>query len=403
MNFGDQLKRIRRMLRDPEGNIWSRSFLKTCYNNVQREIQRNTRLLETATVLKYPPLYQSSYLFDWEWNYLSGSRFYKALRDFQQGDYSHCFRWEPQTDFGTDEIDDEGDHFTHPWEAFMCDPGVPVSIKFPENFHTAKFLAWDKWPIEYKTKKSITQSDASYQTREGRPCFYYREDEQDNSFIPYPRPSTVSWDDDVPPADPQYVYSQEWEEDYVTGEQFTREDDDNDRTYVQTWELDLGTASEPIVRGMWLFEIWIEPGTSVSYLDGDDTDLLGTIIRRDGSLLTQENGLTVDILDATDDFFLIYDAEPTELDNDSDVSDFPLFIRKYIEHGVLRDAYGALTDGKIQSLRDYWSYRFDIDIQAIKRYQSLRRQDRDYRLVTRQIPLRRSIRHPTLPSTYPAI
>jgi hypothetical protein len=54
MNFGDQLKRIRRMLRDPNGNLWSRSILKTLYNNVQREINRQVRFLENAQVLKYP-------------------------------------------------------------------------------------------------------------------------------------------------------------------------------------------------------------------------------------------------------------------------------------------------------------------------------------------------------------
>lgn len=406
MNFGEQLVRIRRMLRDPDGNIWSRSFLKTSYNNTQREIQRRTRFLENATVLKYPPLYQASYLFEWEWLYLpSGTRFFKALRDHQQGDYSYCARFEAQTAWGTDDVVTEtGVMFTHPWEAFMGESvGLTVAIKFPENFHTAKFLAWDKWPIEYKTKKSITQSDSSYVTREGRPLFYYREDDADNSFIPYPKPSTVSWDDEVPPADPIYVYSQSWESDYVTGEQFTRDDDDNSRTYVHIWEIDLGTSLQSYARGMWLFEVGIEAGTSINYLEDDDTELLGTIIRRDGSLLSQEGGLTVDILDATDDFFLIYDCEPTEITEDSDVSDFPTFLQKYIEYGVLRDAYGSLTDGKIGSLKDYWGSRFEMGVEAIKRYQLARRQDRDYRLVTKQLPLRRSNRHPSLPSTYPAV
>lgn len=399
MNFAAQLKRIRYKLRDPDGAIWSRTFLTTLYNNVQREISRRTRLLEHATVLKYPPLYQASHMFDWEWVYLSGTRFYRCLRDHQQGDFSFCFRFETGED-----IDDEGFHFTHAWEAFAGDtPGLPVAIKFPENFHTAKFLAWDKWILEHKTKKAITQSDSDYQTREGRPLFFYREGDFDNSFIPYPRPSTVSWDDEVPPADPLAVYSQSWESDYVTGEQFTRDDDTNGRTYVHTWELDLGTFVQTFFRGMWLFEIGIEAGTSISYLSGDTTDLLGTIIEREGSLLSQESGLTVDILDATNDFFLIYDMEPADISNEADESDYPIFIRKYIEHGVLRDAYGALTDGRIESLRQYWDQRFEIGIEAIKRYLLLRRQDRDYRLVTRQIPLRRSIRHPTLPSTYPAI
>jgi hypothetical protein len=269
----------------------------------------------------------------------------------------------------------------------------PIAIKFPENFHTAKYLAWDKWPLEYRPKKEISQ-DISFMTREGRPKFYYREGDQDNAFIPYPKPSTVTWDDETFITDPSTVFSQSWESAYVSGEQFSKDDDTNSRTYVYEWELLLGSLTETIFHGMWLFEVGTEVGTSVAYLSGDDVNQLGTIVRRDGSLLSQDLGLTVDILDATDDFFLIYNAEPTDLSDDSDESDYPIFLRKYIEYGVLRDAYGALTDGKIQSLRDYWSQRFDMGIEAIKRYQALRRQDRDYRLMTQDIPYRRTIRHP---------
>lgn len=411
MNFGEQLKRIRRMLRDPDANIWERAFLKTSYNDIQRDIQRKVRFLENATVLNYPPRYQIAYLYDWEWQYLpSGqTRFYQCLRYHQQGDYSYCHRWEPQTDYGTDDvIDDEGAHFTQPWEAFAgLTPGEQIAIKFPENFHTAKYLAWDKWPIEYKTKKAITSCDPSYITRSGRPLFYYREDDVDNSFIPYPRPSAVSWDDEEDPiSDPDWNYTYSFESAYVTGEKFTKTDSTNSREYIYSWESDLGSEQEHIFHGMWLFEVGAESSglnASVSYLDGDTTTQLGVISRRDGSLLSQDTGLAVDILSATDDFFLIYDAEPTDVNDDADESDFPIFLRKYIEYGVLERAFGVLTDGKIATLKEYWRMRYDMGIEAIKRYQSKRRQDRDYCLSTQSLPVRRSVRHAALPSTYPVI
>jgi hypothetical protein len=286
MNFGDQLKRIRRMLRDPNGNLWSRSILKTLYNNVQREINRQVRFLENAQVLKYPPTYQESYLFDWEWAYLTGTRLYKALRDHQQGDYSYCFRWEPQSAWGTDAVGDSEIQFSQPWEGFMGQVTGPIAIKFPENFHTAKYLAWDKWPLEYRPKKEISQ-DISFMTREGRPKFYYREGDQDNAFIPYPKPSTVTWDDETFITDPSTVFSQSWESAYVSGEQFSKDDDTNSRTYVYEWELLLGSLTETVFHGMWLFEVGTEVGTSVAYLSGDDVNQLGTIVRRDGSLLSK--------------------------------------------------------------------------------------------------------------------
>ena len=406
MNFGEQLTRIRRMLRDPDANLWTRNYLKNSYNMVQREILRRTKHIENATILKYPPLYQSTYLYDWEFHFLVGSRFFRCLRDYQQGDFSYCFRDEATTFAEVDSsIPEAGFMFTQPWEAFTGEtPGVPVSIKFPENFHTTKMLAWDKWPLEYKPKKAITQSDTTYQTREGEPVYYYREDDQENAFIPYPRPSTVTFEDEVlTNVDPGYVFSQSWEEDFVTGEQFTKDDSDNSRTYIYEWELGIIPGEETVFHGMWIFEITTEAGTSVAYLDGDANEQLGTIVNRNGSLLSQDAGLVVDVLDADDEFLLIYDQEPTEMNDDFDESDFPIYLRKYIEYGVLRDAFGGLTDGKLMSLRDYWSSRFEFGIEAIKRYQAMRRQDRDYRFINRQPPSRRTLRHPSLPSTYPTI
>lgn len=412
MNFGDQLKRIRHKLRDPDGDIWTRSFLKTAYNDIQRDLQRKTRVLEQAAVLKYPPSYQASFMHDWEWTYLPSDKtlFFQCLRYHQQADYTFCHRWEAQADWGaSDVVTDVGVQFSQPWEAFMGEtPSVPIQIKFPSNFHTAKFLAWNKWPIEYRSKKDISCQDSSYETREGTPVYYYREDDYDNSFIPYPRPSTVSWEDVYSaPADPIYVYSHDWESDYVTGEKFTREDEDNERDYLYTWELDIGSFVEDFFRAMWLFEIdkvsGVEGG-QVLYLEDDDLNTeTGTIMRRDGSLINQDAGAAIDVLEAEDDFFLVYDAEPTEIQDDSDESDLPVFLRKYIEYGVLERAYGSLTDGKIGSLKDYWGMRYKIGIETIKMYVLKKKTDRNYRLMTSGVPVRRTVRHPSLPSTYPAV
>jgi hypothetical protein len=412
MNFRDQLKRIRRMLRDPDGNIWTRSFIKTVYNDVQRDIQRRTRVLEQIAVINYPPRYQLSYIHDFEWAYLTSgqSQFYRALRYLDQSDYTFCHRWEAQSEFGVDGVvNDIGIQFSHPWEAFVGEePGVPVAVKFPSNYHATKFLAWDRSPIEYKTKKSITSVDSSFENRTGTPVFYYREDDISNSFIPYPMPSTVSWDDVITPvADPVFVYSHEWEEDYVTGEKFTREDDDNERDYVFVWELGVDASAENVMRGMWLFEIGTQSaGQSgqVIYTEDDDNDSeLGTVMRRDGSLISSDNGIAIDILNVDDEFLLIYDAEPTDIQDDTDESDFPKFLRKYVEYGVLERAFASKGDGMIQSLKDYWGTRYQMGIESIKLFKIKRKNDRDYVLKTQSSPARHVVRHAKLPSSYPAI
>ncbi|MDD5189449.1 MAG: hypothetical protein PHE50_00220 [Dehalococcoidales bacterium] len=414
MNFRDQLKRIRRMLRDPDGNIWSRSLLKTIFNDVQRDMQRKTRVLEQMAVLNYPPRYQMSFIHDFEWQFLTSgeSQFFRCLRYHHQADYSFCYKWEAQSDWGASgTIDDVGIQFTHPWEAFMGSvPCVPISIKFPSNFHTMKFIAFDRRPIDYRTKKSIMSCDSSWETRSGTPVSYYREDDEENAFIPYPRPSSIEWDDELaPPSDVSTVYSHDWEVSYVSSdsEKFTREDETNERDYVFLWELDIGTAQEEVMRGMWLFEIGTgSVGTlgQVLYTEDDTSNTeLGTIMRRDGSYITQDDGIAIDILGIDNEFLMIYDSEPTDIQDDTDESDFPIFLRKYIEYGVCERAYNALTDGKIKSMSDYWKTRYSIGIEAVKLYCLKRKTDRDYRFVGQAIPARKTIRHATLPSSYPAL
>lgn len=409
MNLNDHLRRIRRLLRDPNGNLWSRSFLITAFNEVQRDIQRRTHVLESVGVLPYPPQYHASFQHDWEWNFLSTweSRYFQCLRYHAQGDFTHCNIWEIQTEYGASgTVPDEGAHVTQPWESWMgMSPALPPAIKFPADFQMAKFIAFDRLPLEYLPKKQITQQDHSYQNRTGTPSAYYREGDFDNSFIPYPLPSTITWHDDLsPPADYEAVYSQSWEASDATGAQFTRDDATNARTYIHTWEIDLGLGEESFARGLWLFESDAPLGALVLYSSADTvTDPLGVLTKRPGSVFSDDLGLDVDVLDDSDNFLLIQEKLPTDLQQDTDESDFPEFLRKYIEFGVLERAYGALTDGKIASLKDYWSTRYELGIKMILKYKTLRRQDRDYRLTTSDIPRRRTYRHPSLPSTYPAI
>jgi len=67
MSWSDQRTRIRRFLRDPDGNIWGDSFLLRLYNDEQHTIQNTTGFLVDIKSVRIPPMFYSSYMFDSEW------------------------------------------------------------------------------------------------------------------------------------------------------------------------------------------------------------------------------------------------------------------------------------------------------------------------------------------------
>ena len=402
MNLREQLKRIRRYLRDPDGNIWSRDLLINLYNDAQENLQIQTRFLENAQTLRTPTLYQFSYMYDWEWGQLSGTQFYQALRFHEQGEFSFTMMWESQLDFGGT-TPEYGTMFTHPWEAWYTDPAQTVKVKFPENYHTTKLLAYDQKAITKITKKEITVNDSSYITTQGEPQYYYREDDLDNSFTPYPRPSTIVWDDPIDsPVDPDFLYTFDWESTLLTGNGENWTEITSNLHHVFEWEKEGYGGEDFGIRGMYLFELDVADGVSVLY-DSRQTSGTGTYATRSATLFNQDTGITIDVLDDVDNFFLIFDITPTRLVDDSDESDFPKFLRKYIEYEVISRAYGANTDGRIKSLSDYWNLRHLQGLERIRLFMKKRRQDRNYQLRTGVTPTTRLRRQAKLPSTYPVI
>lgn len=349
MNWQDENKKIRRFLRDPDSNIWSDSFLKNCYNDEQRYLQHKTGVLETVKAIRVPPQYQMSYLYDWEWTYnYDGGKSYQCLRYHHQSNIVVATEWEAQNTAGLDVGETEvGTSFIHPWEAWHVpdSPNKHVPVWFPDDFHKTKYIAWDNEPIDYVSKKAIMSDNTSWQTQSGKPFAYYRYDALSNEFGIYPLPSTVVFDD-------------------IEGE---------------------------ALKGV------------VESSDDYTEDLeYGTIIDATGNTSNSDYGLSTDIVDSDDNILLIYEQASTDIEDVEDESSFPVFMRKYIHYGVLERAYSANTDGKIESLRKYWSSRKQIGLEAIKRYKRKRLVDRDYALTIKDIGVRRTRKHPKLPDTYPA-
>lgn len=345
MTWGVELERIRYFLRDPDGGIWSDAFLRHLYNDVQQDFQHQTMVLEEVVTQRVPAIFHCAYLHDWEWQNLPGDRsqFYQALNQHDDGVF--CHRWEPQHVADTDaDVADYGVHFTQPWEAFMGQtPAELVRMRFPSNFNTMRFIAYDEQPLLAMTRKEVASVDSSHVTAEGLPIGYFPYDEADNSYVLYPRPST---------------------------------------SFVN--------------------EI---SGDGVAFYADDDTEdvTTGTIAVRSGSSDFSDAGASVDLVDAASNIFMVYEASPTDMVSLGDEPDFPTFLRKYIRAGVIARAYAGNNDGRIKSLGDYWNLRYTLGIEHTKRYRANRRQDRDYRLRTRGAPAQRTYRHPRLPDTYPAV
>jgi hypothetical protein len=418
MTWSSNLSRIRRFLRDPNGNIWSDALIKNQFNFVQKDLQRKTNFLDDVRPVHIPPRYDYAYLQDWEWPFLnSPTGNYQALRFHQQAEMVFCHRWEPQAVWGLVDAtaEDAGTHFTQPWEAFMgVTPGDIVPLQYPPGFHNAKFVAWDKEPIDFITLKQIQQDDTSWATRTGEPFAYWRPSKLEDQFCLYPIPSSVVWEEEItitPEADYLYSFSFESTDAYMTGtgENFTREDSTDSIQYLFDWELDIGDRNDQAtMRGMWLFERDSGDGTyaygQVIFISGYTADSeTGTIADISDLIVGGDAGIVTDVIEADNNVLFVHSKTPADISDMADESDWPDYLQKYAEYGALEACYAADTDGQIQSLRDYWKLRYDMGIKAIERFKSLRRQDRDYRLVTRGAPGFRTRREPRLPDSYPAV
>lgn len=406
MSTHDELRRLRRFLRDPEAAVWENDLLRELYNAVQADLQARTGILEAIRALPLPPRYRSSYLFDWEWGFAEEPSHHAGRH--QGDDVTFSARFEIQAIAGLGgETSEEGAAFIHPFEAWMgVSVGLHVKQPFPENFHTAKAVYYDEEPIELVERKRVTRADSAWSVRTGEPQLYFRDDEVSNEFVLYPRPTSIGWNDVLPEEDHVVVYSAGWEADEAGDGAALFTAETSTLAYLFPWEENITADQSPWLRGMWLFEAAFGsagPYGMVLYVAGDSQGAEGTMVACSGRLLSGDLGIAVDVIDAADNLLLIYDVAPTELTSLADEPDWPDYLRRYVRHGTLERAYRAHNDGRIESLSRYWGMRYQLGVEALKAYLAMRKQDRDYRLATKApSPVRRR-RLPRLPAHYPAV
>jgi chromatin segregation and condensation protein Rec8/ScpA/Scc1 (kleisin family) len=104
---------------------------------------------------------------------------------------------------------------------------------------------------------------------------------------------------------------------------------------------------------------------------------------------------------ATGNVVVFYKTQPTEIEDSDDETELPAYIQKYVEYGTAERALRANTDGRIESLADYWGLRKKAGYEAIKKWKRLKLSDRDLQLRTRTSSgIGQRPKYPRLPSTY---
>ena len=337
--------RIRRFLRDPDGNIWSDAQLMHFWNDEQLEFGRTGTPDEAVTILRHPAPYKMAYLFPWEWHYGNPDHgnAYRALIYHRPWQGACGYNWEAQAaGINSGSATARGTQYTQPWEAYIgIDPAQMSPMWLPEDFQEVIFAAYDKDPLEFITWKDLQGQDRTFSSYAGEPRQYTVRDDVSNEFYLYPRPGAV-WDDS---GGEGVLIDADWA---------AAADETGlgiDLTAAET-DADLGAALESL--------------------------------RIDGNVL------------------LIYRRQAQAIAATSEEPNITPYLRKYIEYGVLAKAYRANTDGQIKSLADYWQWRKDLGQQILQRFKWKRLQDRNFQLAS-QNPAPRRRRGPRLPSTYPAV
>lgn len=324
MDWTEQLTRIRRWVRDPNGDIFTDPFLLRIYNDEHQQIFSMLGTVMDVKVIRTHPEFQGSYTQDWEWKF-SGYSYgdvYQVglLDDASETVYLNVWEAEQLKAYGATSYE-QGDVYTQPWEAWAVSAAwFPPPIPMPENFASAVYVSYDRDRVDPESKREIIRNDdMTWKTRAGGDVWSYWRDSKVNNWIRvYPIP-TLTWQDTA----------------YASG-------------------------------------------------DPDEAEYGENTVDVDNNLL------------------VVYTTDPDEILGGSNESTLPPYFHKYVEYGVAERALRANTDGRIESLADYWGLRKKAGYEVIKKWKRLKMSDRNIQFKTQNGDYgRQRQRFPRLPSTYP--
>lgn len=344
--WADQLTRIRRWIRDPDANIFNEAFLRRLYNDELNSIYAKLGVVCEVKAVRVHPEFQYGYLYDWEFVYLGSAEVYKAGDYYDTEDYSYQHIWEPESLKGYDATTyAAGTFYTHPWEAWMADtPYHPPPIPLPSDWSETVFMAFDRAEIQPLSKKDIIGiNDHTWKTVTGSTQYYWRDSKFNNWVYIYPLPTMTWQDDEITSGDPDTA-------EYTT--------------------IDTGITFGP-----------------------EDLYFGSTLLTF---------GTTDDALDTDNNLVVIYRVQPVEIDSLGAEPELPDWVLKYVEYGVAERALRSNTDGRIESLADYWGIRKKAGHEVIDRFKRMQMTNRNIGLKSQKICTEGDRpKYPRLPSTYP--
>lgn len=198
--WDDHKARIRRFLRDPDGNLWADAYLLNLWNSETHTIENEYGLLQKVRVVRIPGTFWHAYMHDHEWAHTDhdDGEVFQCFAYWDREDYVFTHIWEPQhLEDLTPTTSALGENYTHPWEAWYCtQPAEQPPTPLPDGCHKIYFIALDKQPIYPMHLRDVQDRDQSYRQRSGETEWYYRGNELENYLYLYPRPSSVEWQDD---------------------------------------------------------------------------------------------------------------------------------------------------------------------------------------------------------------
>jgi hypothetical protein len=200
MLWSDQLTRIRRWVRDPDGAIFTDAFLLRLFNDELQQLYGLLGPVADVQVVRAHPSFQMGYQHDFEWAYSghADGEVYQVGEYYDPDDYVYLHIWEPEHLKGYPSATTAvGEVYTQPWEAWMVTtPHFPPPIPLPEDFESVLMMTFDRDEITPLSKREVMRSDdTTWKTRTGTVASYWRDEKNSNWIYLYPLPP-MTWQDD---------------------------------------------------------------------------------------------------------------------------------------------------------------------------------------------------------------
>lgn len=343
MLVSESITRIRRTLRDRDGDVFTDTTIIRLWNKTLMKFCRETGILERQTHLPVPPMSHSTYTHRWEEEYTSrpSSLLYSFLSPF-----TYTQPWEPCSVVGTSPEPTGGYTITQGWESHYVDTFSRVRHYFPDDYLSPIFIAYDEKPIEWVFRREVAEGNTSFTTKAGDYPSIYIEDNESLVFYLYPK---------------------------VTA----------------------NYGCQDLVGD---YGVLIYDDSSTITLDSD----YGVIIFTEDDDISGNYGVTVRYQTPEDAIYLVYQVKPLEIADDGQTIEVPKWSVKYIEAGVLSLLFKMESDLQSLPLSEHFEGRYEAGVKITEHFKSKQRTMRGYKFRGPQYKQGQRRKLADLPSHYPS-